>query len=79
MSSLYSCLAGADKWTKTHFDETLMELSNRVMDTELDWVKLSSVLTQCLYGRSNRIVYHFFARNKWHGSSKLHEALCPHA
>lgn len=52
---------GADKWTKTHFDETLMELSNRVMDTKLS--EVVECLDSVLYGNEQDRVSFFAETN----------------
>lgn len=41
---------GGDVWSRKHFDEDLMEMSNRVMDTKLSQV--ADCLDSVLYGNS---------------------------
>jgi hypothetical protein len=44
----FFAFGGGDKWSKEHFNETLMELSNRVMDTKL--AEVADSLDSVLYG-----------------------------
>ena len=51
-------LGGADAWCQRHFKESLMEMSNRVMDTKL--AEVANCLDSVLYGdKEDRI--EFFA------------------
>ena len=57
----FFAFGGWDKWSKEHFKESLMELSNRVMDTKLDEVAAS--LDSVLYGDEQERVQ-FLAKTK---------------
>ena len=57
----FFAFGGGDKWTQEHFNETLMELSNRVMDTKLS--EVADSLDSVLYGDKDDRVQ-FLAKTK---------------
>ena len=57
----FFAFGGGDKWSKEHFKESLMELSNRVMDTKLS--EVADSLDSVLYGDKDDRVQ-FLAKTK---------------